>query len=248
MSGNDGSLVGLGVPRLDELLGGGIPGGTTALAYGPPYCGKTLLGRLFLLDGLHRGEAVLIVLTDDTAEDVAEELTRMDSEFPRFEDQGLVHYVDLYSFLLGPDVAKRKNAEYVEGPTDLNTALMAVNAAERRILKATEKHRLLFDSVSTLMVHNNAQTAFRFLQLFLGRARQAGATNLLLLERGVHEENEVELAKTLSRGLIEMRTDEDKHQLRVQGFRSNQNTSWVDYTFDDTSFDVTGSFAAGRIK
>lgn len=241
-------VVALGVPRLDELLGGGIPRGTTGLVYGPPYSGKTLLGKLYLLDGLHRGEPALFVLTDDTANDVAEEMTRLDSGFPRFEEQGLVHYVDMYSFLLGADVERRQHAEYVEGPTDLNTALMAVNAAARRILKAHPRHRLLFDSVSTLMVHNNAQTAFRFLQLFLGRAKQAGATSLLMLERGVHEEKEVELAKTLSRGLVELRTEEDKRQLRVQGFRTNQNTSWVDYVFDDTSFDVTGSFAAGRIK
>ncbi len=50
----------MGVPRLDEMLGGGLPQGYSLLVAGPSGSGKSLLAAAFLAEGARRGEAGVI--------------------------------------------------------------------------------------------------------------------------------------------------------------------------------------------
>lgn len=49
--------VSMGVPKLDEMLGGGLPGGHSLLVAGPSGSGKTVLAMAFLTEGARNGEA-----------------------------------------------------------------------------------------------------------------------------------------------------------------------------------------------
>ncbi|KQQ87789.1 ATPase domain-containing protein [Massilia sp. Leaf139] len=55
-----------GVPVLDEMLGGGIPSGYTALLVGPAGSGKSILSVEFLAAGARNGEAGVIALFERT--------------------------------------------------------------------------------------------------------------------------------------------------------------------------------------
>jgi circadian clock protein KaiC len=50
----------LGIPMLDEMLGGGLPVGYSLLSIGPSGSGKTVLGTQFLAEGLRIGEPGVI--------------------------------------------------------------------------------------------------------------------------------------------------------------------------------------------
>ena len=52
--------LGMGVAGLDEMLGGGLPGGYSLLVAGPSGSGKSLLAAAFLAEGARRGERGLI--------------------------------------------------------------------------------------------------------------------------------------------------------------------------------------------
>jgi circadian clock protein KaiC len=52
--------VPMGVPGLDEMLGGGLPAGYSLLLVGPSGCGKTILATEFLAEGVRRGEPGVI--------------------------------------------------------------------------------------------------------------------------------------------------------------------------------------------
>ncbi|MGZ8271227.1 MAG: RAD55 family ATPase [Methylophilus sp.] len=52
--------VPMGVPSLDEMLGGGLPSGYSLLVVGPSGCGKTILATEFLAEGVLRGEPGVI--------------------------------------------------------------------------------------------------------------------------------------------------------------------------------------------
>jgi circadian clock protein KaiC len=56
----------MGVPRLDEMLGGGLPSGYSLLVAGPSGSGKTMLATAFLSEGVHRGEPGVIVAFEQT--------------------------------------------------------------------------------------------------------------------------------------------------------------------------------------
>jgi KaiC/GvpD/RAD55 family RecA-like ATPase len=61
-----------GVPGLDRMLGGGLVAGRPYLITGGTGSGKTLLGLTFLLEGLNRGEEVLLVAVDEPPNEIIE--------------------------------------------------------------------------------------------------------------------------------------------------------------------------------
>jgi circadian clock protein KaiC len=52
--------VPMGVPDLDEMLGGGLPAGYSLLVVGPSGSGKTIMATEFLAEGVRRGEPGVI--------------------------------------------------------------------------------------------------------------------------------------------------------------------------------------------
>ena len=58
--GNRAERLAMGTPRLDEMLGGGLPRGYSLLVAGPAGCGKTILATAFLEEGARRGERGVI--------------------------------------------------------------------------------------------------------------------------------------------------------------------------------------------
>ena len=56
----------VGVPHLDEMLGGGLPAGYSLLVAGPSGSGKTILATAFLVEGVRRGETGVLVAFEQT--------------------------------------------------------------------------------------------------------------------------------------------------------------------------------------
>lgn len=236
-----------GVKRLDELLDGGLPTSSTTLVYGPPFLGKDVLAKLYFLQGLRSGTPGIMILTGDAAADVRQALARMDPHYPEYEGRGLAHFVDTYSRSIGAE-DDASHCEYVDGPVNLNAVSLAVNNAQRKIIADHAHHRLVFDSVSTLITYTNAQTTFRFLQVLVGKAKRAGATSILLMEQGMHTEAEVQTFKHLCDGIIEMKQEGPQTTLHVLGVGVTESRGWIEYKFGEKTFDVTGSAGAGRIR
>lgn len=241
------SKVELGVRRLDDLLGGGVPATSCTLVHGPPFLGKEVFTRLFLLEGMRRGVPGVLILTSAAASDVREQLTAMDPAYPSYEKAGLAYFVDTYSRSIGAE-DDHSSTEFVDGPANPNAVALAVNNIQRRIITIHPSHRMVFDSLSTLVTYTNAQTAFRFMQVLVGKAKRAGATTLLHLEGGMHTDAEVQSFKHLCDGMIEFRAEGAIYVLQVQGIGVTENRGWVEYRFTPSSLDVVGSFAAGRIR
>ncbi len=55
-----GPRLQMGVPKLDEMLGGGLPRGYSMLVAGPSGSGKSMLAAAFLAEGARRGETGVI--------------------------------------------------------------------------------------------------------------------------------------------------------------------------------------------
>lgn len=237
----------IGVRRLDDLLGGGAPLQSCALLYGPPFIGKEVLARLFFLNGLRQGIPGVLVLTGDSASDVRKQLAETEPRYPEWEKAGLAQFIDTYSSAIGAEDSAEM-VQYVDGSVNLNALSLAVNDAQRRIIGDHAHHRLVVDSVSTLVTYTNAQTCFRFLQVLVGKAKRAGATSLLLLEHGMHADAEVQMFKHLTDGVVELKHEGDNLMLNVIGLGVTENPGWVEYRFTERSLEILGSFAAGRIR
>ncbi|MBC7895839.1 MAG: AAA family ATPase [Cytophagaceae bacterium] len=64
-----GSRLQLGVPRLDEMLGGGLPRGYSLLVAGPSGSGKSTLAAAFLAEGIRNGENGVIAAFEQRPHD-----------------------------------------------------------------------------------------------------------------------------------------------------------------------------------
>ena len=57
---SEGARVPMGIPGLDDMLGGGLPTGYSLLVVGPSGSGKTILATEYLAEGVRRGEPGVI--------------------------------------------------------------------------------------------------------------------------------------------------------------------------------------------
>ncbi len=235
-----------GVKRLDALLGGGLPAGAAGLLYGPPFLGKETLARRAFLANLQAGIPAILILTNTATADVRAQLAH-EPGYQAAEKKHLARYIDTYSVSIGAQ-DKSQDATYLDGALDLNGIAVAVNQAQKDIIGEHSHHLLVLDSVSTLIAYSTAQTAFRFLQTLIGRTRRVGATGLYLMDHGMHTDADIQMFKHLMTGVIEVRDQSGKPHLQAQGLGAPQGLGWVEYRFTESSFDITGSFAAGRIR
>lgn len=81
--------VSTGVPRLDEMLGGGLWRGSTTLVGGPVGSGKTTLGLQYVLDGVQRGEPALYVNFQENPTQLARVIRGFGMEPDALRQQGL---------------------------------------------------------------------------------------------------------------------------------------------------------------
>jgi circadian clock protein KaiC len=78
----------MGVPGLDEMLGGGLPSGYSMLVAGPSGSGKTILATAFLAEGVRRNESGVIVAFEQTP---SQSRTRTIDDMVRAGQVGLIN-------------------------------------------------------------------------------------------------------------------------------------------------------------
>src|SRR3989475_773700 len=238
--------VKLGIARLDDLLFGGIPFGTNASVYGPAYVGKEVLVSLFMAEGLKKGVPVLWILTDKGPTEVRREVA---FGFPGDEDAeklGLVQYIDTYSKSMGAE-ASDPNTTYIDEPTDYQSILKAVDARAAEWKKKYPTYRLAFRSGSTLIAYLDPTTTFKFLQPFVGRRKRDKAVAFYVIEKGMHEEQEIQMLGSLMDGSIEFKVEQLKSFLCIKGICDVHSRGWFRYTYTKSSLSI-GSFSLDHIK
>ena len=123
-----------GIARLDEMLGGGLPKGSTTLVAGGPGTGKTILAAQFIYSGATKyGEKGVYVIFGESAETFKNNMLSLGWDFGKLQEKRQVEILDLIS-LREPESVETTFDEIVE------TA---------RVLGAK---RLVIDSITALTV------------------------------------------------------------------------------------------------
>jgi len=239
-------LIETGIDRLDELLKGGLPPVTNTLLYAAPFIGKDTIAKHYALAGLQAGEPVIFVLTDRSFLEMKDEMKQLDSNFPSYEDKGMVRYIDVYSKSVELD-EKGPNVTFVDSPINREQITASIIKAEKAFTEEYEQHRLILDSLSTLVVYSDAKAVFRFLQVVSGTCQRMGSTSIFTMTRGMHEELEVQTIKHLMDGVVEMKEDGARMQIRVQGCGEVVSRNWIDYLLEQDEVRLTGAFRMSRV-
>ena len=237
-----------GIPRLDDLLFGGLPLGTNVLVNGPAHTGKEVMARLLAAEGLKKGVPVLWVLSDKATQTVREEMRTILPAYPEYEKKDLVRYVDLYSMSLGITQADRLvTLLSVDDKGLLEKVAKAVDDAAQEFKAHAPYYRLIFESLSTVTAYLDASNTFRFLQPFTGRRKLDHAVAYYLIDTGMHGESDIQTLQHMMDGSINLKMDQLKTYLSVQGIGEVQSRAWIAYTFTKKVFNI-GSFSLDHIR
>jgi KaiC/GvpD/RAD55 family RecA-like ATPase len=214
-----------GINTLDNALNGGFAKPSNLLVMGDPLSLKRELGMTMLNAGLQNNEAAIYI----TATNTAEEIRARWIEFgltPAFEHQGRVKFVDCYSRMIGSNTSDTPSVKRVPSVIDYTKIAVAVNEWCSGYYSNNTSVRILFDSLSTLLIYSSLQTVMRFLHIFLGQLRKQNALGFLIVEEGTHDLPTVNQLKSFSNGAIIL----EANSLRCEGLYTHPNLS-VPFSF-----------------
>jgi len=205
-----------GLNKLDSLLKNGIPDKSSMMILGPPKCGKTLLGLHFLFEGLRNNEHGVFIVTNTFPEDIVKRLENF-GQVDKILKNGLLKFVDCYSIHSGMHKENTLFIIRVTGPTALTEIGIAFSETIKKIPK-NDTIRVVFDSVSTLLLFNNPHIIETFVQRMNGKMKAAGATSMFIVEEGMHDEKDVTTLNSILDAIIHMKKTGDKRVIELDGF------------------------------
>lgn len=152
----------MGVPGLDELLGGGLPRQSATVIQGGTGTGKTLLSLAFLVEGARQGEPGVFFALEESPAQLRAYAAACGWDLEALERQGQL-------FL-----------RYTS-PVELSTDRYLQQAREQIQLHGAR--RVIFDSLTSMQLGVASERRFKELVYALTKhVRQAGATLMLTVE------------------------------------------------------------------
>ena len=180
--------------------------GTNILIAGPPLSGKRRLAVDALERGSSDGDGVIVVTTRDNSQRVIDDF-RTILDDPQSTDLGIVDCVTKHQ---GQNVRDSDMIKYASSPVDMTGIGIKFSEFVEEFYKnrGIERNRVMFDSLSTLLMYSNLQTVFRFMHVFTSRIENADAVGIYTIESTAHDEEAMNTLKQLFDGIVY--TDEDR--------------------------------------
>ncbi len=236
-----------GIERLDDLLLGGMPFGSTVLFVGPPFIGKEVGMLLFLAEGLRKGVPAIVVTTSHPPSEISKEIAPILPTFMELQQLGMVRWIDA-SGVQDPQAGSDPSVIRVAGPGDFNGITSALDKFVRDFQRQKQPYfRLAYMSLSLSMTQSNEKEAFQFVQTIAAKVKQAKAVSLFAIERGMHTEQQLESVQHLMTGSVQFKTDKQKTLLSIQGIGEAQTRDWVEYKHTTKAL-MIGAFSLERIR
>lgn len=127
-----GARTPTGIPGFDELVGGGFPTNSTILICGGPGCGKTIFCMQYLINGIMKfNESGLYVTFEQRREDLLKQAVQFGWDLEKLEKSGKLKIIAM--------------------PVDKISKTIIEDI--KKIVKENKIKRLVFDSLSTLIIN-----------------------------------------------------------------------------------------------
>ncbi len=226
-------MTGIGIPKLDDKLR--LPANSNILLIGPPGVEKVALAMQFVGAALDAKQPCIYITTDISPVDI--ENRAGEYGWRLFSHTGKdLNFVDCYSWTLGgKDAGKKRGDILVPGPSALNDLSIGIAQAMQKTFKTPENNRAVFHSLSTLLLYNNPEIVYRFVQISGARLKGSGASTIFLLESGMHEEMAVTTLKHLMDGYVEIKSEGGRLVLNAP---QNGLSDWVEFKLTKTGIQI----------
>lgn len=178
----------VGIKGFDSVFTKSFPVGNSILLMSPPMSEISILGLEFLYDGLKRGEPGVYVTLDDSPESLHLKSLKFGWPLMNAERIGLMRWIDVYSIHANKDVKSTESITRIGGPLALTDLSIALSQIQSSFHKISGNYRFFFDSLSTLLLYNNPNTIYRFLQVITSKLKMSNGTGFFTLGSGMHDD------------------------------------------------------------
>ncbi len=156
-----------------------IPPGSNLVLLGPPGSGKSLICENIIKDALNAGIKALYLTTSSSPSAIRNSLSRLGIPIGDAEKNGSFGIIDCYSWLVGTSDERYRIGSLSDLTELSHVATSAIDSMGSPLL-------LVFDNVSSLLVHNSEDIVLRFLQIFFARMKKMGNIGFYVVESGIH--------------------------------------------------------------
>jgi circadian clock protein KaiC len=219
----------VGVPELDDLLGGGIPEGDVVLVVGPSGTGKSVLATHFIAEGGHRDEPGVAALFEERPDVFVARAEALGLEMRQLIHANLVEPLDLRSLDLSVD-----------------EVLHSIQDAARRL----GARRVVIDSLSGLRMALETRSRATFRETLYRLVEPLTAAGLTVLI-AAGDSTLSEQVAYLADDIIDLRHVEQQGRtgkiLAIVKMRSSSHSSdLLPYEITDTGILLHGILHEGR--
>jgi KaiC/GvpD/RAD55 family RecA-like ATPase len=242
--------ISTGTKRLDDLLLGGLPHGSSVLFVGPPYSGKEIGILAFLADGLRKGIPAVIITTSKTPNDLVKDFAPVLPTLLEVERLGLVRWIDATAGdqAKGGPSQQRRNYIKVDGPDDFPGIIEAIEKQTQDVRQGHYPYfKLGYLSLSTSISHTDEMESTKFIQAIARSIRDLASSAMFALERGMHTEQQIESIQHLMDGALMVKLDKQKTYLSVLGIGEAQTRDWIEFKHTSAGL-IIGAFSLERIR
>ncbi len=236
-----------GGSRLDELMGGGFPFMSVSVVQGPAFIGKDTLLTQFISEGIKFGTPSLIILTNYTTSKFRKKIIEMDPKLEERERSGLVSYIDCHAKTVGL-MGKNPFAIYLNGVSDLDAISQAIDRFEKGYSVKYFYHRVIFDSLSSILRTHGINKTIDFMNSISAKIKSYNGIALFDLAGGIHKPEDISAIEHSVDGSLILKEEKGRKYILIKGLEGLKSSQWVEYRFDESSFEIQGSFALSYIK
>ena len=191
-------------PEFDSAT---VTPGTNILVAGPPLSGKRRLAFEALSRGVETREGSIIVTTRDSARRVLDTYGSVLAS----PESNTVGFVDCVTRHQGRSPSDTSLVKYASSPVDMTgiginfSSFLQEFCTEREL----RQNRIVFDSLSTLLMYSDLQTVFRFMHVFTSRVDDANAIGLYTIDSTAHDIEAMNTLKQLFDGIVIVEENSD---------------------------------------
>jgi KaiC/GvpD/RAD55 family RecA-like ATPase len=199
-------VVPLGIKGFNKFVEG-IPPGSCILLLSPPMVEARLFTLEFVYSGLKEKIPALIIELDDSPEKLRLKALRYKWPLIKYESEDLLKWVDGYSTRSDKDIKDTRAVKRVSGPLALSDMSIALTGAQIIFKSKSDTYKMVFDSISTILLYNQPTTVYRFLQVITAKIKNSEGVGLFVLGQGMHDSKVEMTIRHLMDGAIQLNED-----------------------------------------
>jgi circadian clock protein KaiC len=223
-AGSDDTRIGFGLPALEEMLGGGLPKGSTTLLAGALGVGKTLLSLNYLMEGAGKNEPGLYVGFYESADQLFNKAERFGINLREAVKSGKITLLNIAPVQLEPDVLAAQIAQEIEQHSIQRFILDGILEVELACLYGNRAH----DFMAALVAYSkekNITTIYTYkISKIVGPELDISNTSLSVLAENLFLLRQLERQGRFYRVMSILQMRDSAHEQNLREFTIDDNS------------------------